>query len=695
MLFNFSGLKRLAFHAQSRYVIEKTAIVMELSLIDTCFLMQERGRQRLLTSGMKVAVIASVRSELEKLVSLETPSRDALAARAFLDEHAERIEFLPMLPEERDVRKSLAAERPLQADAVFRRIAMRCAERQEPVHFLTADYALAEMLGLYADKITFLDRRSGQVGDWREVREARIAAARQSVSRVLCESDVVLTASGLRSPHLLQFLRNVQDVASGKSQLPVLHKLSRELLHEQGHLSLEVLDLLENGDVVRNDGCEVHYESETTMLDALYYARTSGRRITMVVSGWDAAVQRFDARTASHEHHADAVNFRVIAPAGELVPLLNAWRIRRFYGVSPVAFARAPEPAEFTSSAPASEPEPASPEITPEPVHLVSILSILKKDGPQLAQLVNAEKEELVLDAAARSENHRALAILFACRRGKVSLLDLLLQDAQELPGYCFENWFRKSARGPRYVSKSDLLLNDAYYKCLHQVLQHTRDLRAQSAAVTELQNFVKTGDAAVRERAAEVLKMLLACGVKVSIPAPREPKPKKEAPALSIKQVEQKYYQALIQLVSEEKSADLLKAIESLVRPVDLPNVLLLAIKAARRNDRPTNVGVLLKACQTLPAYCFENWFSRTAGNAKSPHSRDLLLRQSFFSCTRRIVELSPDLRGCKSAMLTLVNLAHDTDKTVSKRALAIIEQAKSKGATCPKLTPPAAAQA
>ena len=299
--------------------------------VDTCFLMNEDGRRYLLTAGLYCSVIATVKGELDKLTEPESFHKEARNALDFLQLHAELFELLPPVPEEADIRKSLSPERSIQADSVFRRIAIRCADEQTPVHFLTADMALAEVLGVYAEKITFLDRAGKLVLDWQKHRKACVQTAQTELSALLSENTVVLTASGLQSPYLHQFLLNVQAVAPEKTHRPRLHLLSLESFSEYGHLSWETQNLLESGVVAHFQGYETPYRSESAMLDALYYARTSGRKITLIVSGWHEAVHRYDSRSYAAEHEPDVVNFRIITPMGGLQPLLNAWRLRKLF----------------------------------------------------------------------------------------------------------------------------------------------------------------------------------------------------------------------------------------------------------------------------------------------------------------------------------------------------------------------------
>ena len=648
------------------------------TFVDTCFLMQETGRQYLRTTRMRFSVIYSVQRELEKLSGAVQPCYEALMAKAFLSEVREQVNLLPELPEERDIRKSLVEESPLQADAAFRNIAIRCADEQTPVHFLTADFALAEVLGSYAEKITFLDRLNKQVHDWREIRASRVVDAQHELAGILADSDMVLTSSALCSPYLHQFLLNIQAVAPAKDRLPLLPGIAFQNVNEFHHLSWATEDLLENAELVRNVCCETYYPSEPAFLDALFYARASGRRVTVVVSGWDDVVQRYDARTAAFQHQTDAVNFRVITPAGGLTPLLNLWRLRKFFDLNEAHFPKAPAQEDSFISSPEAQlpPETAQPES-----ESASMDEIVQLEGTSLALLVKSDQNEAVHEIAEKSRNHRALAILYSCRWGKPTLLASLLERAEELPGYCFNHWFKRSQKAQRIVPIEELLLNDAYYECLRCVVQNTKDFQEQSASITVLQAFARGAGECLPQRARAVLEMLRARGVNVAV-YPAAKKGKKPDGPLSFSKAAYKYNSQLYPMVVEMKAAEFTEAIATIARPVDIPIVRVLGILAARRYDRPATIQALLKQCDVLPASCFEHWFARIKGSEDSPRARDLMLRKSFFDLGRRIIRMSDDLSSCDAALQTLQNLMRDEDETVRARAGEMMMLAEGKGA-------------
>ncbi|MDO5471580.1 MAG: hypothetical protein Q4F38_09800, partial [Akkermansia sp.] len=77
--------------------------------VDTCFLMNEAGRQFLQKSRLRPKVICTVKHELEKLAD----RAEAKAAMRLLESEPEPVEIVKKLSEERDIEKSLADERPL------------------------------------------------------------------------------------------------------------------------------------------------------------------------------------------------------------------------------------------------------------------------------------------------------------------------------------------------------------------------------------------------------------------------------------------------------------------------------------------------------------------------------------------------------------------------------------------------------
>lgn len=88
--------------------------------VDTCFLMNEAGRQFLQRERLHAKVICTVKLELENLKD----RAEAKAAMRLLESEPDTVEIVKKLSEERDIEKSLADERPLTADSVFRRLAI-------------------------------------------------------------------------------------------------------------------------------------------------------------------------------------------------------------------------------------------------------------------------------------------------------------------------------------------------------------------------------------------------------------------------------------------------------------------------------------------------------------------------------------------------------------------------------------------
>lgn len=663
----------------------KTATTMK-SYVDTCFLMLEPGRRHLLASGMKFTVIEAVRNELTRLADKDKNVKAAQEALEFMQTHADLFEMSAPMPEELGMRISLREGSQLTADSVFRRIAIRCADEQTPVHFLTADWALAEALGLYATKITYLYREEEKICDWREHRTAVIRHAQDELAVLMAESDVVLSSSGLQSPFLRQFLQNLQSLGIEKSSRPILHSSSLDKVALLGHLPLEIVNMLEENEVVRHCGGEPRYLSETAMLDALFYARTLGRRITVVVSGWHDVVQRYDARSHGAESGVDAVNFRVISPAGGLVPLLKGWRLRVYQKPELITFPMAPGVA----SAPQPESETQVEECAPLEDEHIPMETVLKDIGSRLAQLVKDEHEWAVRSLIGSSRKRMALAVGYALRWGKKALLQTLVSEARDLPAYCFDNWFKKSPHNANLISDEQLLADDVYYKQLRCVLRNSEELSPDSPAIKILLQLVKSSEKTVSDRARAVLKMLAARGVNPPPPAPELVSP---SPVVDCATVDQKYNHLFHQQMARMSMMEFLAEIKKSFRAEEFPAVLPVAIKVARRRNKPGLVTALLNLSgESLSPYCFQNWFAYSKTAADSPRARDLMLRKVFFDQTKRIIRLTPDLSMCRPAMQVLLTLEQDADETVRVRAAQLRALAAAKGAPVPGKTDSAA---
>lgn len=647
--------------------------------VDTCFLMSEAGRRYLLASGMRFSVIRTVKKELEKLAARDKNVKAAQEALSFMAQHAELFELCEQLPEERDILVSNREGQEVLADSVFRRIAIRCADEQVPVHFLTADSALAEVLRGYAERITYLERQGGLVRDWREHRTETVPLAEAELAVLLKESDVVLSSSGLRSPFLRQFLLNVQHLAANHKRLrPILHELSQAQISADGHLSLELLELLESSEVVKHCGCETPYRSETAMLDALYYARSAGRRVTVIVSGWDDVVQRYDARSHAAEPGADAVNFRVISPTGGLVPLLNAWQLRKLRKPEIMTFPLAPIPASAEQ-----ESEPHVDVEAPDVPHTIE--EEVSSIGSQLAQLVKNEHTEAVWELVGDSQPRLSLAILHALRWGRLSLLQSLTDKAEVVSAYCFDNWFKKSPRNPDCMTGAQLLADDTYYAQLRIVIRKSKEFSPDSPSIRELATLVSQGEPEAASRAKAILEILRARGVVVDEQQVLQ-KPEKEPSPIDCRKADAKYNHLFHQQMDKMKMDEFVAELRKTYRPVDWPSIFTVAIKVARRRNKPAMVTALLnQISDSVPAYCFENWFARSKTNAESPRARDLLLRKSFFDITKRIIARSEDLSSCRPSMQVLLTLQRDQDETVRSRARLLQELAAAKGAPVP----------
>ncbi len=493
------------------------------SFVDTCFLMNAPGRQYLLDSGVKCTVIDTVKKELERQIE-KNNKREAQAALDFMKAHAGLFEELPACSEERDMRFAVREGQEISADGVFRRIAIRCADEQIPVHFLTADWDLASVLSIYASRITYLSRRSGKVCDWKVHLEEEQRQARADLSDLMAESDLVLSSSGLKSPHLRQFLRNVQLLKPKAEERPILHRCSQDRLSEQNHLPLDVIDLLSDSAVIRHCGCETPYQSETALLDALYYARSMGRRVAVIVSDWHDVVQRYEAQSHAAEPGADAVNFRLITSVGGLMPLLCSWSLRKMGRPELISFPVAPGLA----SAPQPEPERAPlPSKSGRPVNeegkrekkaagMTCEEAYTRLHSRLRQQMENMSAEEFAAElqkvyGAEDILSIRVAAIKVARRCNKPTVVACLLMSCPSLPSYCLENWFARNAKSSPPVR--DLLKRKTFYECTKKIIQRTQDVGNCTAVMTTLLNLMRDKDPDVGIRAEMMRNLLVSKG--------------------------------------------------------------------------------------------------------------------------------------------------------------------------------------
>ena len=113
-------------------------------------------------------------------------------------------------------------------------------------------------------------------------------------------------------------------------------------------------------------------------------------------------------------------------------------------------------------------PIPASAEQESEPLVDVEAPDVphtieeeVRSIGSQLAQLVKNEHTEAVWELVGDSQPRLSLAILYALRWGRLSLLQSLTDKAEVVSAYCFDNWFKKSPRNPDCMTGAQLLRSE------------------------------------------------------------------------------------------------------------------------------------------------------------------------------------------------------------------------------------------
>ena len=636
--------------------------------VDTCFLMLKQGRDYVWEQQLSCKVLHSVMQELQRLV--DTKHADAQAALEFVTTHEALFEPLRVLPEERDIAKALLDGMTATADSVFRRLAIWHADTGTPVHFLTADAGLAAALSVYAGvKITFYLRSEGRIADWDELGMEYEKSACQQITSLLNQYDVVITSSALKSPHIETFLRHVKNCGALPTQLPILHRASLEVIAESAHVSRKVLRLLSDSSVVRHSEGETVYRTEAAMLDARYFARNAKRPICMLVSDWSIA-DRYDARTRSAEIMPDSVCFYVLNIWGEPCPMLKDWRLLRA-----VEWAEARAAEELAEKNAASEALAVKEEAKSANSQVLDDKAVLLS---RLTLLLKADKIEEVKEMVGDDASRLGYAVLCARRWGKRALLAELMSQVETLPADCLDNWFKEAKTSPYRTTNEKLLSDDELYQHLLTVVEKTQNVAAAVQAVAVLTHLARHAALAVSNRAKQVLLQLKAQGVNV---ADKDVKMQDMFASKYMSPLEKKHQTRLVSIVRETKANDLVGVLADMVKPEELPLLKVVAIKVARRQNRPASVTAMLKAMERLPACCFEQWFARSK-SAECPRARDLLQRKAFFDITKRIIRMSDSLQECRASMQTLQHLTQDADETVRTRAENIIQLALEKGA-------------
>ncbi len=636
--------------------------------VDTCFLMQKQGRDYICEKQLQCKVIHSVKQELQRLA--DTKHGDAVSALEFLSDNESLLEQLCTLPEERDIAKSLPDSVNVCADSVFRRIAIRHTDENKPVHFLTADAGLAAALSVYEGvAITFYMRMEERIDDWGTFSIEYQKRACQQLGAFLNKCDVVVTSSALRSPHIETFLQNVKTIGAPSEQLPIVHRASLDVIAESFHTTRKVLRLLNDSTVVRHCEGETAYCTEATMLDAAYFARSTGRPVCILVSDWSVA-DRYDARTRSAEIMPDSVCFYVLNIWGEPCPMLKDWRLLRA-----VEWAEARAAEELAEKNAASEALDVKEEAKSANSQVLDDKAVLLS---RLTLLLKADKIEEVKEMVGDDASRLGYAVLCARRWGKRALLAELLSQVETLPADCLDNWFKEAKTSPYRTTNEKLLSDDELYQHLLTVVEKTQNVAAAVQAVAVLTHLARHAALNVSNRAKQVLLQLKAQGVNV---ADKDVKMQDMFASKYMSPLEKKHQTRLVSIVRETKACDLVRVLADMVKPEELPLLKVVAIKVARRQNRPASVTAMLKEMERLPACCFEQWFARSK-SAECPRARDLLQRKAFFDITKRIIRMSDSLQECRASMQTLQHLTQDADETVRTRAENIIQLALEKGA-------------
>lgn len=480
------------------------------SYVDTSFLMNESGRKYLRAGKRQVKVIRSVMEEL--LHHAQNP--ESVQARRLLEEQPQLFDiYTGELPEERDARNGMPEGKRISADSVFRRIAIRCMDTETNVRFLTADTALAETLSVYpTSHITCLLRQSGELGDWRVMREKLAKEAQQSMREWLGRTDVVLTSSALRSPYLHRFLLNVQAVNPGGALLPIVHKISIEEVLSRGHVSREVMELHDDRRVVRRERVETVYRTESAMLDAVYGARCLGRDVCMLVADWELA-DSMEARSRGHVLWADVLSFCLLTPWGATTPLLKDWRLLREAECGNAEMVQ-PQPVK-------TAPEGRKKLAEQQPAVQKSVLSmdefakLAHQFNPKVGVRVrqgagNTIAEELRGLNSQQSDVMHVLGILSARRQNKPEMVDALISSVSSIHPYCLEKWFR-AGNGGGSPKAATMVKSDVYFRLTKRIIDISQDL----APCTGLVQCLKALRPNAPERVDELLKLVMDRGAK------------------------------------------------------------------------------------------------------------------------------------------------------------------------------------
>lgn len=427
------------------------------------------------------------------------------------------------------------------------------------VVMITGDINLAEYLRQRGTKhmVYFLcfnkELRKMELCRWGDVRKTKLRETRNLLSRILADSPCWISSSALASARLARFTEALQELPRTMQEQVKVLDISAGQAKRKSVKSTSRIEKLTSLCGTQNMGMVLPSASENELLAlAIYYAskdqnlltiwndRNQAEQVRQIVKSYDGGKQlgrvaffQFSwfgnleelsdfpdnelakalcGSSAEHEN-IDTQNSNIKAHTihsfaqaiGEKDVVIQVKLIKkagaqiRNVNLGPQATLRN---EDFRFLCQEVFPEKIAARY-PDEQTIRTAGAVL---GKQISRLSLEELNEIIGDNPAQNE----LAIVYARRWEMPDILEHLLEKAEILSPYCLENWFKRSQNAQQHMTLKDLMLNNAYYNFLREVVVKTPYVDSASDAITKLRLLQASAEIPeVRKRAGCILDML------------------------------------------------------------------------------------------------------------------------------------------------------------------------------------------
>ena len=287
--------------------------------------------------------------------------------------------------------------------------------------------------------------------------------------------------------------------------------------------------------------------------------------------------------------------------------------------------------------------------------------------GAKLGTLVRTSPDE-VLSYVRDDKDLLCLAVLYARRWNCPGVLQRLLALCNELPVYCLNYWFRRSKSNKQSLTAEEVLASQFYFDCLLRVMKLTPAPQQADKLIPTLKQLSASADPLVQQRACLLLQRLgvegyddAGAGEGTEVPVP-EPEGGEYARCMN------QFGNKLVPLLKTAADDELLRFV------AETPTARGAAVLLARRWKSPGVLRLLLDGGETLPLWCFNNWFRNTSSNKDSMSETELLSDDEYYELLLSVVKHTPDAAQAERALAPLRENTHSADVRAARRSMEVL---------------------